>query len=105
MSTTNLILQTAYAELLERTETAAFGEAFPEDGGFVAKTVRGKRYWYFQTGKGENRTQRYVGPESADLLERIRRHKETRQDESERRALVSTLVRSFALPRPNPEAG
>src|SRR5204862_2229411 len=37
--------------------------------------------------------------------ERISNHKEARDDERERRALVSTLVRSFGLPRPIPEIG
>ncbi len=105
MPSSDLILQTTYAELLERTEAAAFSDAFPEDGGFVPKTVHGKRYWYFQTGSAGTRVQRYVGAETAELLERIRRHKEARHDERDRRVLVSTLVRSFGLPRPNPDAG
>ena len=43
-----LALQTTYAELLEQCSLDAFGELFPEAGIFVSKTVRGKRYWYFQ---------------------------------------------------------
>jgi len=38
-------------------------------------------------------------------LAQISHHKETRDDERERRALVSTLIRSFRLPRPKPEIG
>lgn len=101
----SLLLQTTYAELLERAEAAAFAEAFPEDGAFISKTVHGKRYWYFQANTAGNRAQRYVGPETAELLERIRLHKEARQDDRERRALVSALVRSFAMPRVNTEIG
>jgi hypothetical protein len=100
-----LVAQTTYAELLERCATAAFEETFAEEGSFTAKTLKGRRYWYFQTGTGDARTQRYVGAESPELLERIARHKEAREDERERRALVSTLVRSFNLPRPIPEIG
>jgi hypothetical protein len=100
-----LVAQTTYAELLERCATAAFEEAFAEEGSFTAKIVKGRRYWYFQTGTGDARTQRYVGAESPELLERIAHHKEAREDERERRALVSTLVRSFNLPRPIPEIG
>lgn len=100
-----LVLQTTYAELVDRSANAAFNEAFAEDGTFIAKTVKDRKYWYFQSGTGESRTQRYVGPETPELLERIAHHKEIRDDVRERRALASTLVRSFGLPRPIPEIG
>jgi hypothetical protein len=105
MAVPPLIAQTTYAELLERCANAAFNDAFTEDGAFTSKTLKGRKYWYFQTGTGAARTQRYVGPETPELLDRIAHHKETRDDERERRALVSTLVRSFGLPRPIPEIG
>lgn len=105
MPAPKLILQTTYAELLDRCANAAFSEAFVEEGSFIVKTVKERRYWYFQTSSGEGRTQKYVGPETPELLERIARHKEVRDDIRERRALVSTLVRSFGLPRPVPEIG
>jgi hypothetical protein len=38
-------------------------------------------------------------------LERISSHKQARDDERERRALVSTLVRVYRLPRPIAEFG
>lgn len=98
-----LIMQTTYAELLERCASAAFNASFPQDGVFIAKTIKGRRYWYFQSPSNEGRTQKYVGSETPELLEQITRHKEARDDERERRALASTLVRSFGLPRPNPE--
>jgi hypothetical protein len=100
-----LILQTTYAELLERCAVTSFTDAFAEQGSFTPKTIKGRRYWYFQAGAGEARVQKYVGPETPELLERIARHQEARNDERERRALVSTLVRSFNLPRPVPEIG
>jgi hypothetical protein len=105
MPAPSLVSQTTYAELLERTANAAFQEAFTEDGAFISKTVNQRKYWYFQTGTGAERSQRYVGPETPELLEKIARHKEIREDERERRALVSTLVRSLGLPRPVPEIG
>jgi len=101
----SLVLQTTYAELMERCAAAAFHDAFPEDGTFTSKVVRGRRYWYFQQSSDAGRGQKYVGPETPELLEQIERHKQARNDERERRALVSTLVRSFALPRPIPEIG
>lgn len=100
-----LVIQTTYAELLERAAVTAFSDAFPEDGTFTPKTVNGRRYWYFQLGTDEGRAQRYVGPESPELLEKIEHHKQARNDERERRSLVSTLVRSFGLPPPLPQIG
>jgi hypothetical protein len=100
-----LVAQTIYAELLERCATTAFGDAFPEEGTFTSKTIKGRTYWYFQMRTAEGRKQRYVGPESPDLLERIAHHKQARDDESERRALVSTLVRSIGLPAPPTQIG
>ncbi|WP_051379652.1 GSU2403 family nucleotidyltransferase fold protein [Bradyrhizobium murdochi] len=105
MPAPTLVGQTTYAELLERSANAAFQDAFAEDGAFTAKTIKGRKYWYFQAGTGAERSQRYVGPETPELLERIARHKDIREDERERRALVSTLVRSFGFPRPIPEIG
>src|SRR6185437_3159046 len=105
MPAPSLVVQTTYAELLERCGAIAFNDAFPEDGTFTPKTVRGRRYWYFQLSTAEGRVQRYVGPESPELLERIANHQQARDDERERRTLVSTLVRSFGLPPPIPEIG
>jgi hypothetical protein len=98
-------MQTTYSELMERCAVATFHASFPNGGAFTKKTVKGRTYWYFQTSSEEGRTQKYVGPETPELLAQIARHKEIRDDERERRALVSTLVRSFRLPRPKPEIG
>jgi hypothetical protein len=100
-----LALQTAYAELVDRAAMASFDKAFQEDGTFVAKKIRGRRYWYFQLSTEAGRLQRYVGPETPELLDRIKRHKQTADDQRERRALVSTLIRSAYLPRPFHEIG
>lgn len=100
MPAPTLVVQTTYAELLERCVASSFRDAFPEDGSFTPKTVKGRRYWYFQAQTEKGRSQRYVGPETPQLLERIERHKEVRDDERERRTLASTLVRSYGLPAP-----
>ena len=105
MPAPSLIVQTTYAELLERCAAAAFAEAFPEDGSFTSKIVHGRTYWYFQTSSAQGREQRYVGPETPELLVHIGEHRRARDDERERRALVSTLVRSFGLTAPFPEIG
>ncbi len=105
MPAPDLVIQTVYAELRERCMADAFAAAFAQSGSFVSKTVRGKTYWYFQEPAGKGRAQKYVGPETPELLERIAAHRQARDDQSERRALVSTLVRSFGLPRPATQIG
>jgi hypothetical protein len=100
-----LLMQTTYAELLDRCRATAFREAFPKDGTFVSKTIKEKRYWYFQHSSGAGREQKYVGLETPELLEQISQHKQIRDDERERRALISTLVRSYGLQRPVKEIG
>ena len=100
MATTSLVMQTTYAELVQRCSATAFEEAFPEDGAFIPKEIKGKRYWYFQQSSSDGRAQKYVGPETPELLEQISTHKQARGDERERRALVATLVRAYGLPRP-----
>jgi hypothetical protein len=45
MATPTLVLQTTYAELLERCATAAFGASFAANGAFTHKTINGRRYW------------------------------------------------------------
>ncbi|HTT82057.1 MAG TPA: GSU2403 family nucleotidyltransferase fold protein [Rhizomicrobium sp.] len=105
MPAPSLFMQTTYAELLDRSASAAFNSAFTDDGSFVLKTIKGKRYWYFQKKNDDGRQQKYVGPETPELLDQIAYHRQSRDDERERRALVSTLVRSFGLPRPIKEIG
>jgi hypothetical protein len=97
---TSLVAQTTYAELLERCEANSFDQAFSVEGTFSPKTIKDRRYWYFQTSTAHGRVQQYVGPETPELLERIEHHRQIRDDERERRALVSALTRSFGLPAP-----
>jgi hypothetical protein len=104
MAEPSLIVQTTYAELLERCAAAGFSDAFPESGAFVPKAIKGRRYWYFQLPADAGRKQRYVGPETPELLARIAAHREARHDERERGALVSALIR-LGMPRPNPDMG
>jgi hypothetical protein len=100
MPATSLVAQTTYAELLERCEANSFNQAFSKDGTFSPKTIKDRRYWYFQTSTANGRIQQYVGPETPELLERIAHHRQIRDDEKERRALISALTRSFGLPAP-----
>jgi hypothetical protein len=105
VATSPLIVQTTYAELLERSATAAFDATFSGNGAFTHKTISGRKYWYFQSSAEGARTQRYVGPETPELLKQIEQHQEALSDERERRSLASTLVRSFGMPQPIPAIG
>jgi len=100
-----LTLQTVYAELLERARADAFSAAFPSGGSFVAKTQRGRRYWYFQQPSAAGRGQLYAGPESPELLARIIAHRQASERQRDRRGLIAMLVRAGNLPRPIPMIG
>ena len=100
-----LAMQTAYADLVDRCAVAAFERDFAASGNFVAKTVRERKYWYFQEMTPEGRRQKYVGPETEELLEKIARHRDALDDTRDRQTLVSMLVRSAYLPRPQPKMG
>ena len=95
-----LTVQTLYAELLERAGAEAFESTFAGEGSFVPKTIKGRKYWYFSEAHEDGRRQRYVGPETAELLARIAAHRKERGEAKDRRQLVSTLVRSGGLPQP-----
>ena len=99
------MLQTVYADLLDRAMADASAEAFPANGAFTAKELRGRRYWYFQASAADGRAQKYVGPETPELLERIATHKAARGYQRDQRSLVTALVRSGNLPRPPPAIG
>ncbi len=105
MAAPSLVLQTTYAELVERCAAASFDASFAGGGAFTPKTANGRRYWYFQSTVDGVRSQRYVGPETPELLKKIEHHQEAVADERERRSLVSTLVRSFGMPKPISEIG
>lgn len=100
-----LMLQTVYADLLDRVTAGAFAEAFSADGMFTVKSVRGRRYWYFQQSAADGRRQKYVGPETPELLQRIAEHKAGRAYRQDQRSLVAMLVRGGNLPRPTPQIG
>jgi hypothetical protein len=108
MHTTDLplIAQTTYAELLDLSSLLAFEAAFAEAGTFSAKIVKGRRYWYFQPARRGAGTaaisQRYVGPETDELLQRIAQHREAKRDQNAQRDMVRSLVHSYGLPAPLP---
>lgn len=95
-----LAVQTMYAELAERCAVAGLDEVateagrFPVGGGFVVQRHGGRDYWYFQSGSGEARRQKYVGPDTPELRARIDVHRTAKDDFKERRVLVAALKRA-----------
>ncbi len=61
--------QTAYAQLIEATLGAEHSRSVADlSGSFNAKTVKGRKYWYFQyTEPGSRLMQVYVGPDGEPI--------------------------------------
>jgi len=84
-----------YAELAERAQLGQMAEAFDPGGSFIKRTIRGHQFWYFRSPMTEgSRPEKYVGPDSPDLTEKIARHRTEKSGYKERRTLVSALIRS-----------
>jgi hypothetical protein len=69
--------------------------------------VKGHHYWYFvASGAGPDgrRAQKYVGPDSPELQERIARHGQAKAAWRERRQMV-TVLRRAGLPSPDDRTG
>ena len=49
----DIIFQTLYSELVQRSLDESFTSEFSSTGRFVAVEVKGKKYWYFDTPKPE----------------------------------------------------
>ncbi|HSD34586.1 MAG TPA: GSU2403 family nucleotidyltransferase fold protein [Alphaproteobacteria bacterium] len=86
--------QTLYAELVELCAIAAMEEEFSEPGAFSVKEVKGRRYWYFEPSGTPRQRQRYVGPETPELLRRIQERKAAHNQRRIRRQMVSALTRA-----------
>ncbi|HEV8239616.1 MAG TPA: GSU2403 family nucleotidyltransferase fold protein [Thermoanaerobaculia bacterium] len=90
--------QSLYSELLDQLIAAEAERVplMPRRGSFVSKVVRGRRYWYWQQLEGGRKSQRYVGPESEQLLAHMRAVDEQRErtipDATRRAQLVDMLA-------------
>lgn len=104
MRLADLTYRTMFAELAERSLDAAFSNHCDVEGRFVAVSVKGRRYWYFDTARDGAKTRQYVGPaEDAAISQRVEEFQALKDDHRARRKLVSTLVREAGFARP--EAG
>jgi hypothetical protein len=102
-----LVAQTTYAELIELCAHAEFDAAFPPNGSFVALTVKGRRYWYYQSGSKDesgHQSRKYVGPDTEHTALIIARHGNMKSSYRDRRAIVAALKR-YGLPAPLDETG
>ena len=63
--------QAVYSELLERLQLAEIQELAEQEGSFVRRLVKGNPYWYLRRRIGDRINERYIGPDTPQLLERI----------------------------------
>jgi hypothetical protein len=90
-----VLVQTTYAELTERAHLARLQSDFDPAGTFLKKERRGRNYWYFRSSMAQGeRSDKYIGPDSPELHERIRRHAVEKNSYRQRRTLVSSLLHS-----------
>lgn len=102
-----LALQTVYADLVDRCAADAFDANFPHGARFARRQVKDHHYWYFvanRAGPDGRRAQKYVGPDSPELQERIARHGQAKAAWRERRQMVNAL-RHSGLPSPDDRTG
>ena len=107
MERISLAHQTLFAELLQQSLDAAFDEQFPENGSFVIKTQKGKKYWYYEgyetTSGGTTKARKYskyVGPhDDPEISKRVAAFQRSKTSYRERRSLVTSL-RDLRLPTP-----
>jgi hypothetical protein len=86
-----LTVQTLYAELDQQVRDAAAAAILHPQGSLVVKEIKGRRYWYHQQRIEGRQVQRYLGPETGELLRRIAERDAFKSLETERRTLVRSL--------------
>jgi hypothetical protein len=99
--------QTLFADLQQQCLDAAFDEQFPENGSFVTKTQKGRKYWYYEgyeTASGgrtkARKYSKYVGPQSdPEIAIRVEEFWRVKTSYKARRSLVTSL-RDIGLPTP-----
>ncbi|MCP5367513.1 MAG: hypothetical protein H6907_00905 [Hyphomicrobiales bacterium] len=108
VSRVSVQLQAVYGELLGRLQAAQVDGMAEHEGAFATKKVSGRTYWYFRRRVAGKVVERYVGPDSPDLRDRIAGARELARDAQAaargRRELVR-LLRSAGLPVPDARTG
>lgn len=80
----SLLAQTAYAQLLESAQTGDYLRSVASlPGSFNSKTVKGRRYWYFQYTEPVGKLRQiYVGPDTPPVQALIARQAEPTSQEA-----------------------
>jgi hypothetical protein len=94
-----LTVHNAYSDLLDRLSD----DAILEIGGKpVQRTIRGRKYWYARSYVGNEEKEKYLGPDTPELRERVERLQHEiaglREREEGRRSLVQ-MLRVNGVPR------
>ncbi len=99
-----LAIHTNVAELLDQLRAAQIAE-FGEGVSFLRRERKGRFYWYVRARQAQGeRPERYLGPETPELLETIERAKSVKNAAEGRRLLVRSL-RAAGLHAPDDRTG
>ena len=100
-----LTVQTAYTDLLARLQE----DAVLELGGTPVLRERGARkYWYTVQRLAGRTVERYLGPDSPEVRERVERARQTNEDAKQRarqRARLARMCRAAGLPAADAQTG
>jgi hypothetical protein len=96
-----LVIQTAYAELLDQLKLAKV-DGFPPQTSFRKRTIHGKDYWYAQAPSTQNGQppERYIGVDTPELANIIHAGQQAKQDANRRKIIIQSL-RGVRLPSPD----
>lgn len=101
-------LQAIYSELLGRTQQAELEGLVQKEASLAAKEVNGRRYWYTRRRIGQRVVERYVGPETPELLHRIEAMRAEASDAkaaARGRRELTQLLRAGGYPVPDARTG
>ncbi|WP_297509342.1 GSU2403 family nucleotidyltransferase fold protein [uncultured Caulobacter sp.] len=99
-----LAIHTNVAELLDQLRAAQVA-AFGNDTSFLRRERKGRYYWYVRSAQVDGeRHERYLGPETAELLRTIEQAKSVKNAADGRRLLVRAL-RAAGLHAPDNRTG
>lgn len=100
-----LTVQTAYADLLARLQE----DAVLELGGTPVLRGRGARkYWYSVQRLADRTVERYLGPDSPEIRERVERARQANEDAKQRgrqRGRLTRMCRAGGLPAVDAQTG
>lgn len=100
-----LTVQTAYSDLLARLQE----DAVLELGGTpVLRQRRGRKYWYSVQRLADHTVERYLGPDTDEVRERVERAQTINEDLKQRekqRGRLARMCREGGLPRVDAQTG